>query len=225
MAQKTVTVAAERRTGIGKGAARQLRARGRIPAVIYGHGRAPESLSVAESELERALTGIAAESTVIDLAIDGDPVKTLIREIQRHPYRSTILHVDFYELRAGEKITVEIRLHLAGTPVGVKDHGGVLDQVLREVEIEVLPSDIPARIELDVSALGIGDSLHVSDLTIPNAEILSDSEATICTVVPPRVEEEAPAVAEVEEEEASTEPELIRRPKTEEGAEGEEEEE
>ncbi len=212
MAQ-AVALSAERREGTGKGAARQLRMKGRIPAVIYGHGRVPESLSVSESELEKALTGIAAESTVFDLSVAGTEVKTLIREIQRHPTRPKIIHVDFYEIHAGEKITLEVPIYLVGIPEGVRNAGGVLDQVLREIEIEVLPTDIPDRVELDVSALEIGDSLHVSDLTVPNAEILADPEMTICSVVPPRVEEEAVVVAPEAE---VTEPELIRKPKAEE---------
>ena len=216
MAQ-TVAIKAERRTGTGKGAARQLRASGRVPAVIYGHGRAPEALSLGASELERALIGISAESTIIDLEVDGAPVKTLIREIQRHPYRPAILHVDFYEVHAGEKITVSVPIRIVGVPDGVRNQGGILDQVMREVEIEVLPTDIPDRVDLDVTNLRIGDSLHVSDLVVTNAQILEDAEATVCVVVAPRVEEEPAPEAEA----AVAEPELIRKPKPE-GEEGEE---
>jgi large subunit ribosomal protein L25 len=217
MAQ-SITLGAERRSESGKGAARQLRLKGRIPAVIYGHGREPESLSLSGPEVERALTGIAAESTLFDLAIDGTPVKVLIREIQRHPYRPEILHVDFYEIHAGEKLTLEVPIHLTGSPDGVRNAGGVLDQVLRELEIRVLPADIPERIEIDVTDLRVGASLHVSDLQIPNAEILTDAETTVCTVVPPRIEAEEVVAAAAPEE--TVEPELIRKPK-----EGEEEEE
>ena len=220
MAQ-SIALSAERRSASGKGPARQLRLSGRIPAVIYGHGREPESLSLSEAELERAFVGIAAESTLFDLAIDGAPVKALIREIQRHPYRSQILHIDFYEIHAGEKITLEVPIHLSGSPDGVRNAGGVLDQVLREVEIRVLPVDIPERVDIDVTELRVGASLHVSDIQIPNAEILTDPETTICTVVPPRIEAEEVVEAAVPEETA--EPELIRKPKEEE--EGEEAEE
>ena len=215
MAQ-TVAVKAEKRTTAGKGAARQLRAAGRIPAVIYGHGRAAEPLSINASDLERALIGISAESTIIDLDVDGTPVKTLIREIQRHPWRPAILHVDFYEVHAGERITVSVPIRIVGIPDGVRNQGGILDQVMREVEIEVLPTEIPDRVDLDVTNLRIGDSLHVSDLVVANAEILEDVEATVCVVVAPRVEEEPAPEAEA----AVAEPELIRKPKLE-GEEGE----
>lgn len=208
---QTVSLTAERRTDTGKGVARKLRGRGRIPAVIYGHGRQPEALSVSALELDKALHGISAESTVIDLAVDGRDVQALIREIQRHPTRKTITHLDFYEIHAGEKITLDIPLRLVGSPEGVRNAGGVLEQFLREIEVEVLPRDIPHHIDVDVTELGVAQSLHVSDVTVPNAKILSDSEQTICTVVPPRVEEVAPV--EVVEEAEIAEPELIRKPK------------
>ncbi len=214
MAQ-TVTINAERRRTTGKGGARQLRRAGKVPAVIYGHGREPEPLTVIAQELDRALIGIAAESVVIDLAVDGAAVKTLIREIQRHPTRKDILHVDFYEVHAGEKITLGVPIHLEGSPEGVRNSGGVLEQFLRELEIEVLPTDIPARVVLDVTDLAVGHSLHVSDVQLPGVRILDDPETTICTVVPPRVEEEPPAEVVAEE---PAEPELIRKPKDEEEA-------
>ncbi|GIW51421.1 MAG: 50S ribosomal protein L25 [Gemmatimonadales bacterium] len=218
-----VTITAERRAETGKGAARKLRMSGKVPAVIYGHGREPEPLWVWQKELERALSGIAAESTVIDLKIGDETVKTLIREIQRHPIRPGFLHVDFYEIHAGERIRLEVPVHLVGTPEGVRTAGGVLDQVLREIEIEVLPQHIPERVEVDVTHLGVGKSLHVRDITIPNATILTPGDETICTVVPPRVEEALP-VAGVAAPEEMAEPEVIRKPRAEEEEEGAEEE-
>src|SRR5207237_10108899 len=168
MAQ-TVTRSATAREKTGKGAARQARFEKRVPAVIYGHGRATQSLMVDALALEKALTGIEPESTLIDLSVDGKTSRTLIREIQRHPLRPDIIHVDFYEIRGGETITLKVPVHLVGTADGVRNAGGVLDQVTREVEIEVLPENIPDRVELDVTALKIGDSLHVRDLSIPSA--------------------------------------------------------
>lgn len=217
MAQ-TVALGAQRRTDKGKGAARQLRLAGRIPAVIYGHGREPESLTLGEAELERALVGLEVGSALFDLDVEGAPVKALVREIQRHPFRAKILHVDFLEIHAGEKITLQLAIHLVGSPDGVRNGGGVLDQVLREVTIRVLPKDIPNRLDVEVTALRVGQSLHVSDLSIPDAEILTDPGKTICSVVAPKVEAEpTEAVEEVE----ATEPELIRKPKAEEDEEGE----
>src|SRR5437016_12855088 len=216
MAQ-TVSLSATVREETGKGAARQARFQKKVPAVIYGHGRPTQTLMVDALALEKALTGIEPESTLIELSVDGKTSRTLIREIQRHPLRPDIIHVDFYEIRGGEKITLKVPVHLVGTADGVRNAGGVLDQVTREVEIEVLPENIPDRVELDVTALKIGDSLHVRDLAIPNAKILTEAELTIATVVPPRAEEVAAPSPEAATEVA--EPELIRKVR-----EGEEEE-
>lgn len=216
-----VALAAKARTASGKGPARQARFQGQIPAVIYGQGRSAQSLTVEAKALEQALTGIEPAATIIELAMDGKKTKTLIREIQRHPIRPDIIHVDFYEIHAEQKVTLKVPVHLVGTPDGVRNAGGVLDQVIREVEIEVLPEHIPDRVELDVTALKIGDSLHVEALSIPHATILNQKDQTIATVVPPRAEEVAAVAPEAGVD--VTEPELIRkvREDEEEGAEGE----
>ena len=208
------------RTDTGKGAARSLRRAGKVPGVIYGHGRAAEPVVVETAALAKMLVGISAGTTIVDVAVDGRaPVKALIREIQRDALRpAEILHLDFYEVRADEQITLAVPVHLVGIPDGVRNFGGVLDHSLRELEIEVLPSDIPEHVELDVTALAIGHSLFVRDLKIEKARILNDPDTPVCTVVAPRTEE-APAVVE---EVATVEPELIRKPKAE--AEGETEE-
>ncbi|HVH67655.1 MAG TPA: 50S ribosomal protein L25/general stress protein Ctc [Gemmatimonadales bacterium] len=218
MAQ-TVSLSATPRTATGKGGARQARFRGKVPAVVYGHGRATQPLELEFKALEKALQGIEPASTIIDLAVDGKTVKTLIREIQRHPLRPDIIHVDFYEIHASEKVKLKVPVHLVGSPDGVRNAGGVLDQVTREVEIEVLPENIPDRVELDVTALKIGDSLHVRDLSIPNAKLLTEAELTIATVVPPRAEEVVAPAAEAAAEVA--EPELIRKVREGEEVEGE----
>src|SRR5881296_4507428 len=216
MAQ-TVSLSATVREETGKGAARQARFQKKVPAVIYGHGRETQALSVGAKALEKALTGVEPESTIIELAVDGKKTRALIREIQRHPLRPDIIHVDFYEIHAEEKVKLKVPVHLVGNPDGVRNAGGVLDQVTREVEIEVLPEHIPDRVELDVTALKIGDSLHVRDLSIASATILTSADLTIATVVPPRAEEVAAPTPEAAAEVA--EPELIRKVR-----EGEEEE-
>lgn len=219
MAQ-TVTLGAQRRSSSGKGAARQMRLNGQIPAVIYGHGREPESLTISAAELKRALTGVEVSTAVIDLDVEGTGVKALVREIQRHPFKAEVLHVDFYEIHAGEKLTLQLGVHLIGSPDGVRNGGGVLDQVLRDITIRVLPKDIPDRFDVDVTELHVGQSLHVRDLSIPNVEILTDGGKTVCTVVAPKVETEE--VAAVAEEEETAEPELIRKPREEDEDEGDE---
>jgi large subunit ribosomal protein L25 len=187
--------------------------------VIYGHDRAPEALTVDTAALNKMLVGISAGTTILDVAIDGRaPVKALIREIQRDALRpGHILHLDLYEVRADEKITLEVPVHLVGIPDGVRNFGGVLDHSLREVEIEVLPADIPEHVELDVTPLAIGHSLFVRDISIPKARILNDPDTPVCTVVAPRTEETPAPV----EEAATAEPELIRKPKAEAEGEGE----
>src|SRR5216117_785080 len=214
-----VSLAASPRTTTGKGAARQARFQGKVPAVIYGHGREAQPLEVEAKALEKALTGVEPASTIIELAVDGKKTKTLIREIQRHPIRPDIIHVDFYEIHAEEKVKLKVPVHLVGNPDGVRNAGGVLDQVTREVEIEVMPENIPDRVELDVTALKIGDSLHVRDLHIANATILTLADLTIATVVPPRAEEVTAPVPEAAAEIA--EPELIRKVREGEEVEGE----
>jgi large subunit ribosomal protein L25 len=201
------------RTATGKGAARSLRREGKVPGVIYGHGRQAESVAIDTAVLNKMLVGISAGTTILDVAVDDRaPVKALIREIQRDSLRpAEIIHLDLYEVRSDEEITLEVPVHLVGIPDGVRNFGGVLDHVLRELEIEVLPSDIPEHVELDVTALTIGHTLFVRDIQIPKARILNDPDTPICTVVAPRTEE-APAVVE---EVATTEPELIRKPKAE----------
>jgi len=210
MAQQANLQAASRTT-TGKGAARSLRRDGKIPGVIYGHGREAEAVTIDKSALNKMLFGISAGTTILDVAIDGRaPVKALIRDIQRDSLRpAEIIHLDLYEVRSDEEITLEVPVRLIGIPDGVRNFGGVLDHVLRELEIEVLPNDIPEHVDLDVTALTIGHSLFVRDVTIEKARILNDPDTPICTVVAPRTEE-APAAIE---EAATTEPELIRKPK------------
>jgi large subunit ribosomal protein L25 len=202
------------RTSKGKGAARALRRQGKVPGVIYGHGREPESVAVDTAALNKMLVGISAATTIVDVAVDDRaPVKALIREIQRDALRpAEILHLDLYEVQADEQITLEVPIRLTGIPDGVRNFGGVLDHVLRELEIEVLPRDIPEHVDLDVTALTIGHSLFVRDIQVANARVLNDPDTPVCTVVAPRTEE---APAPVTEEPVTTEPELIRKPKAE----------
>ena len=212
MAEQASLQAASR-TATGKGAARSLRREGKVPGVIYGHGREAEAVTIDKSALNKTLFGISAGTTILDVAVDGRaPVKALIREIQRDSLRpAEIIHLDLYEVRSDEEITLAVPIRLIGIPDGVRNFGGVLDHVLRELEVEVLPSNIPDHVDLDVTALTIGHSLFVRDVKVENAKVLNDPDTPICTVVAPRTEE-APAVVE---EVVTTEPELIRKPKAE----------
>lgn len=200
------------RDGTGKGSARSLRAKGQVPAIIYGHGREPQPLAIDTRELEKLLSKISAESTVIELSMDGKSARTLIREIQRHPFKRQILHVDFQELVAGEKVTVRIPIVLTGVPEGVRVDAGILDQVMRELEIEVDPANIPNRVEVDVNPLRIGDSVHVRDIALPEGvELVGEPDSTVCVVSAPRAVVET--VAATEEVEVAAEPEVIGKAK------------
>jgi large subunit ribosomal protein L25 len=213
----TANLTATPRSETGKGAARKLRRAEQIPGIVYGHRRAPQPLAIDMRELERLLDQVAAETTVVELRVGDATTRTLIREIQRHPFKREILHIDFQELVAGELVTVDVPVVLVGTPQGVR-LGGTLDLVLREITVEVDPGNIPNHINVDVSGLEVNDSVHVRDLQLPaGVTVMDEADATVCVVAPPRVEVEAPAAeAPVEGAETPTEPELIRKAKEEE---------
>lgn len=198
------TLNATARTGSGKGGARKLRATGKVPAVVYGHGDKNVPLALDRHELELLLHAISVENTVISLVTDGGAGKdVLIRDVQMHPYRPEVLHVDFIQLHAGEVIRMKIPVRLSGNPAGVRDEGAVLDQVIYDLEVECLPGNIPEAFEVDVSNLGVGESIRVHDVSFPNVRILADGELPIASVVPPTVEPAADA------ETAAAEPEVI----------------
>lgn len=218
----TASLNAEVRNETGKGVARKLRFAGKVPGVIYGHGREPQALSINAREFERLAERVRITSTVIELALGGKTARTLVRELQRDPIKRTVLHVDFQELVAGEKVNVTVPLRFVGTPEGVKTGGGILEEIVHSLHVECDPANIPDHIDVDVSALTIGHSLHVSDLKLPEGvEVTDDAEQTVAIVSAPKAEE---VVAPVEgaATEAAPEPELIRKPKADE--EGEEKE-
>ena len=209
-----VALTAQSRKETGKGAARTLRRQALIPAVFYGPEVDPVHLSLNYRDLEKLIRTGAGENVIIDLAIEtGESTlshRAMLKEIQMDPVKQTILHVDLYEISMDKKIQVEVPITLTGTPKGVSD-GGILQQVSRTVEISCLPDNIPDAFELEVTGLDIGDSLHVSDLKIPEGiEVLEEEELTIATVVPPtKVEEIEPEVPEEEEEREEVEAEEV----------------
>ncbi|CAN5914914.1 50S ribosomal protein L25 [soil metagenome] len=208
------SLSAEMRSDSGKGVARKLRAAGRVPGIVYGHGRAPQSLSVVARDLDKLLGSIAVSSTVVELGLAGATTKTLIREIQRHPFKKMIMHVDFQELVAGEMVIVDLPLVFVGVPEGVRLSGALLEQILHKVEVRVDPAHIPNHIDVDVAHLAMGHSLHIRDLKLPaGVEVLSEADATICAVIAPRAAVEAAAA-----EPGAAEPELIRKAKEDEDA-------
>jgi len=204
------TLQVEPRADSGKSAARRLRSRGLVPGNLYGHASDAQSVQMDAHELELLVKRISVENTLVELKVKGSGEKrVLIREIQRHPWRANILHVDFYEITAGEKVTVGVPLQLVGVPTGVRNEGGILQQNRHELEIECLPSDIPEAFEVDVSELEIGDSLHVSDVNTGGVTPTEELHITICTVQPPTVIVEEEEVDEDIEGEEDMEPEVI----------------
>lgn len=200
------------RAATGKGVARKLRAAGQVPAIIYGHAREAQPLALNAHELQLLLEKNPYQSTVIALTVGSATSNTLIREIQRHPFKKQIVHVDFQELVAGETVTVEVPLQLVGTPDGVKNGGGILETVMHEIEITCDPSNIPHHLTLDVSALTVGHSMHAGEIQMPAGVTLeTDADATVCLCAAPKVEAEPEPVAD--EAATAAEPELIKKGK------------
>jgi len=197
-------LSAEARSGTGKGANRKLRVAGRIPAVIYGKGRAPDSLSLDPKALETLLHKSGAGlNTLIDLSVGGRTETVLVKELQRHPVHGRYQHVDFFKVDLTQKITVSVPIHFVGKARGV-EFGGILDHPLRELEVECLPRAIPEFVEVDVSALEVGQSIHVSDLRLPEGvEVKTEGTLPVASVVLPAAEVEAAPVETVVEGEVA----------------------
>lgn len=229
MATQTNTITATPREGRGKGDARKLRDTGRVPGVVYGRHEDTRAISLDAHELEQLFSRISVENTIIELSVEGEKeaVSTLVREVQSHPYRAQVLHVDFYQVHAGEELEVDVPIRLEGVPLGVREEGGVLDHVIHDLAVKCLPSKIPSVLTLDVSALEIGDSLHVRDIDLPEGVTsMIDGERTVCGVAAPRLEEEPEEEEEGEEieglaedEEGAPEPEVIGKGGDDEGEE------
>ncbi len=202
MAKKTL-LKAQPRAETGKAAARKLRSVGRIPAVIYGKEMDSRGLSLDLQETEYLFQRIAVENTILDLEIEGDdePVQTLIRDIQAYPHKPGLLHVDFLRIQKGVAVEVDIPVNLEGIPVGVRESGGILEQIINELRVKCIPSKIPENYTLDVTAMEVGDSFHVSDILVEDdVDILAELDRTICSVQVPKVIE-----VEVEEDEEGLE--------------------
>ena len=214
-----IPLAGARRNRLGKGGARKARAAGQIPAVLYAHGETPIPVAVRMRDFEIALHRHEGGNPIVNLALDGGEYTALIRDVQYDPVTHDILHLDFQHISLTETVEVKVALHFTGLAVGVKDGGGILESIMREVEVRCLPTAIPASISVDVSHLNIGDSVHVRDLSVPEVVILTEGDATVATVVPPTVMEEKPAEEAVVAE-APAEPEVIARGKKEEEGEG-----
>jgi large subunit ribosomal protein L25 len=210
---------AQKREVKGTSGVRRLRRESWIPAVIYGEGRPGETIQIRRHDFEQAMRGHKGEHMLIDLEVEGQkPRKVLIKDTQHEPVTGKIIHADFHEISMTKKLRVEVPVRLVGDAVGVTQQGGVLEHVLRSLEIECLPADIPEFLEVDVSGLSIGHSVTVADVKVDRSRftILSSPELAVAAVAAPKAEEEVAAPAA---EAAPTEPEVIREKKPEEGEE------
>ena len=195
-----VNLSVSPREGSGKGVARKLRAAGRVPAILYGFGTEPQSLSIDGVELRKALSTPAGIRAILRLNIDGGkkPYAVLVKALQRHPLSRKITHVDLLSIDLDQPVDVNVPINAIGTPIGVRTQGGNLEWQRRELEIRVLPTEIPEHIDVDISGLELNDALHVGDIKLPGAELLDDAKLTICSVKTTRM-----SVTETEGEEGA----------------------
>jgi large subunit ribosomal protein L25 len=213
---KQVKLIAERRTAIGRSAVRKLKARGVVPAIIYGAKDKPEALQVSRRDINVMLSHAAGENILVELQVAGESRLALVQEVQHAPLGNDILHVDFHAVSMDEKIQAEVPLSPVGIANGVKNMGGLLEQNLRSLAIECLPRDLPDLVTVDVSALNIGDAIHVREIKLPaGVTTRVQPDLTAFSVLAPTVEEEPVAAAA----ETAAGPEVIREKK--EGAEAE----
>ncbi|MGI8481216.1 MAG: 50S ribosomal protein L25 [Chthoniobacterales bacterium] len=209
---KQVKLTAERRTALGRSAVRKLKAQGRVPAIIYGAKEKPEALQVSRRDINAMLSHAAGENILVELEIAGTNRLALVQEVQHSPVGGDVLHIDFHAVSMDEMIEADVPLEPIGTPNGVKNFGGLLEQSLRSLAIECLPRDLPDVITVDVSALNIGDGIHVREITLPSGVTTRvQPDLTAFSVLAPTVEEE-PVVAAAE---PAAGPEVIREKKEE----------
>jgi len=209
---KKTELKAQPRADRGKEVARKLRTQGRIPAVIYGKDMESRGLSLDLQETDYLFRRISVENTILDLVIEGDdePVQTLIREIQSYPHKPGLLHVDFLRIQKGVAVEVDIPISLDGIPLGVREAGGILEQIINELRVKCIPSKIPEVVSLDVTELAVGDSFHVSDIDLgEDVDILVESDRTVCSVQVPKVVAADEEVPEEELEEGMEEVEDV----------------
>lgn len=205
-----ITLKAKRREDYKESTLNQLRKKGVIPGIYYGHGI--DNISIAANELDLRPVIYTSEANIVNLNIEGDkPLSCILKDVQFHPVTDRPLHFDLIALKEGEAINIEVSVILTGNAVGIKE-GGVLQHILHKLEIECLPKDIPSHIDVDVSGLNIGDAVKIGDLKLENVKIINDENATIVAVLAPTVEKEAPVAAE----EGPAEPEVISKAKKEE---------
>jgi len=183
---REIPISIERRHDVGKGFARRTRMAGRIPGVVYGPEIDPISVAVEERAF-RASMKTASSSSILNLNLDGKETKAVVRDMQRDPVTNRVIHVDFHAISMNRPINVSIPIHFTGSPIGVKVDGGIMQTTMRELEISCLPANIPDQVEIDVSELSIGDSIHVGNLKLENVDILAEVRQTIVVISAPTI--------------------------------------
>jgi len=207
---KQVKLAAQTRSEVGRAAVKKIKNQGFVPAVIYSHNETPVSLKVVEREIDTLLAHAAGEHVLVDLEIAGGASNqmAIIQEVQHHPVTQRILHVDFHGVSANEEIESSIPVEPVGEAVGVKSYGGILEQLLRSLTIKSLPKDLPEVINVDVSGLNVGESIHVKDIQLPSGVVaVDDADVAVFLINEPNVAAEAPGAA------AAAAPEVLKEKK------------
>jgi large subunit ribosomal protein L25 len=219
---KSVPLNAFPRTATRHGGVKKLRASGRVPAVVYGRGIQPQNLELNRVEIENVIHHSASENVLVDLSVANDARAkrlALVQDVQHHPLTAAVLHVDLHEVAENEKVTIMVPVEPAGEAVGVKTGGGTLEHVMFKIKVRALPKDLPEQINVDVTNLDIGKSIHLSEITPPpNVEFLGDKKVVVFSVAAPVTEAEELAAAEAAA--APGEVEMIKEKKEEPGAEG-----
>jgi large subunit ribosomal protein L25 len=211
---KAVKLNAFERTLTRRAGSKQLRATGRVPAVIYGRSKTPANLEVNERELESLVKHSASETILVDLSVEGADSKTanelaLVQAVQHHPLTGRVLHVDFHQVAANEKVQVILPIESQGSPAGVKN-GGVLEHVLFKVKVRALPQDLPEQLTVDVSGLNVGETIHLGEIKLPDGvEVVGDPSIPVFAVAAPLTEAAEAAAADA----ATTQPEMIKEKK------------
>ncbi|MCC6356351.1 MAG: 50S ribosomal protein L25/general stress protein Ctc [Verrucomicrobiae bacterium] len=198
---KAIDLKAYARAAKGRGPVGRLRRSGRVPAVLYGKRTDAVSLEVAEKDLNAAVHGTSSENVLLDLDMElGDKSRkttAFVQHVQHDPVTGRILHVDLHEIAANEKLKAHVPVRSLGEPIGVKTFGGILENILRELHVECLPKDLPDRIEVDVSGLNVGQSIHVKEIAVPDGvAVLNSGDVVVFAVAAPTVAEEEAAPAE-----------------------------
>lgn len=211
---KQIKLAAQARPHVGRSAVKKIKQQGFVPAVIYGAKQQPQHLQISAREIHNVLSHATGEHLVVELAIEGGEASQLaiIQEVQHHPVRRDVLHVDFHAISADEKIHAEVPVETVGEAIGVKSYGGILEAPLHSLEVEAFPRDLPEIIRIDVSNLNVNEAIHIRDVKLPEGVTArGDQDLTVVRVAPPTVQEaDAPATT-------TAQPEVIKEKKADEG--------